>query len=660
MKNNKPSTPKVLQKTKEIALPIGNRLSESLQFLPSGIIDKTYTGIGGTSLELDCNRNSIVVVPYNNIADIKATHLTIGNRFQIHKYKKSSETESDIDDYIKYVKEKGQPIKIICVNDQLVHLRSELTSAGIEFKSMFMLFDEIDSMQEQSSFRSVMDTCMEVYLDHPETQRAMISATISNFSHPRLAKELKYKIISPRRKQTALGFIHAHNVEKEAIAQVKAIVTNDDGKIVIACNHLNSALVLAKTLEQEDLKKSIGILCSSTSKSKNVAEKFFQKLGMDGILPSQINIITAAYFNGCDIHEKYHSIILSSISKASLQLSPSTIYQVSGRGRKGLLSNILIAKTGQRMDGYKIYSKDELIGFASKSADIRKGLKIMTQNNSQLCEDLMYAVHGLLVEGTKKWPALFRYKNDTDFDVSYFKIDQRLIEQNTVQVMSEMSIYIDSLKVHFDVHVQNGLNSTTIELEKTNKQEVVADLYKELEAFLSKRSYKITIKDLIVMKEALKQHGLKEHKLISGILELAVTNKWDLKKVFSKMKTYENSPRINAMLSHLSCELHWFTLNRNINLLNIVSGILEENEPTNEDGYTMSEMKSLEKKIIKILLIHKKLVAVKYTQLTDLLTKNPTFLREIVLDTTKTTQRVKGKGTRLIKVNGFRTSTLEF
>ena len=41
----------------------GTKLSEVMDELPHGIINKNYTGIGGTTLELDCNRNSIVVEP---------------------------------------------------------------------------------------------------------------------------------------------------------------------------------------------------------------------------------------------------------------------------------------------------------------------------------------------------------------------------------------------------------------------------------------------------------------------------------------------------------------------------------------------------------------------------------------------------------------------
>jgi hypothetical protein len=659
MKKNKSSTSKGLQKPREILLPIGNRLSESIQFLPSGIIDKTYTGIGGTSLELDCERNSIIVVPYNNIADIKASQPTIGNSFKVHKFKKNrknSKLKSDLDDYIKHTKEKCHPIKIICVNDQLVHLRSELTSASIDFKSMFLLFDEIDSMQEQSSFRSVMDTCMEVYLDHPETQRAMISATISNFSHPGITKELKSKIVSPRRKQTAIGFIHTNNVILEAFAQVKKLVSNDDSKIVIACNHLKSALVLAKTLKKEFPKKNIGILCSSTSKSKKAAENFFQKLGMDGILPCQINIITAAYFNGCDIHEKYHSIILSTISQASLQLSPSTIYQISGRGRMGLLSNLLIARTGYRKDGYKIYLKNELIDFASHSVDIREGLKKMTEKVSSLGEDLMHAIHGLLVEGSKELPALYRYLEHGTVEVSYFKIDQRLIEQMTVSLMAKSIVYQNSLKEYFDLSEETELHTKLNgSLEKIDKKTVIDSIFKDLYSLLSSNNYKLTSNKLFGLKDSYSPYGLQEFKLIVNVLELAISNKLDLDKLYTQIHGLNGNSKFLIELRNLYCLLLWNTLSEDINLKKALTWKIKANS-----GYQMKQMKALEMETADYLDINKKLVSKKFTQFKELIKMNPTLLRKAIFDTEETTQRVDGKGTRLIKVKGFRSSTHQF
>ena len=61
----------------------GTKLSEVMDELPHGIINKNYTGIGGTTLELDCNRNSIVVEPLKETAWTKAQKPSLHNKYKI-------------------------------------------------------------------------------------------------------------------------------------------------------------------------------------------------------------------------------------------------------------------------------------------------------------------------------------------------------------------------------------------------------------------------------------------------------------------------------------------------------------------------------------------------------------------------------------------------
>ena len=337
----------------EIRISDGEYLSDKFDSLPSGIIDKTYTGIGGTSLELDCERDSVVVVPYNNIANSKESKKSVKRGYSVHKYKrnKQNQLKSSLSKYVEEAKRNGQPIKLVCVNDQLLHLKQELSELNFDFKNFFLLFDEIDSMQEQSAFRSVMDQCMDVYLEHPNKHRAMITATLRKFTHPELKNEPVHKVICANRSIEKLDVVISERAADELYLRVKNIVDVDDSKIVVACNHIKTALDLCTTLQKELPAVSLGMLCSPGSK-KAVGE-FYQKLDINGKLPTQINFITAAYFNGCDITEKYHSIVLCSIRIASLQLSPSTIIQIVGRGRLGLLTSQLVIQKDIRRDNYK-------------------------------------------------------------------------------------------------------------------------------------------------------------------------------------------------------------------------------------------------------------------------------------------------------------------
>ena len=54
---------------KTISIESGKKyLSEVIEFLPSHcLINKGITGCGGTTLELTCKRNSVILVPTKNL-----------------------------------------------------------------------------------------------------------------------------------------------------------------------------------------------------------------------------------------------------------------------------------------------------------------------------------------------------------------------------------------------------------------------------------------------------------------------------------------------------------------------------------------------------------------------------------------------------------------
>lgn len=154
------------------------KLGHVLNYLPNGIIDKSITGLGGTTLELDCERNSIIVEPLKFTAESKANHPSLNNKYKIFNFavpKKSfdlgfmvtdillpAELEDKFNDYLKYCKKNDQPLKFICVSDQLGKLKNYINQIeDLKFEDFHLLIDEIDSMQLQSDFRNVMHYVME-------------------------------------------------------------------------------------------------------------------------------------------------------------------------------------------------------------------------------------------------------------------------------------------------------------------------------------------------------------------------------------------------------------------------------------------------------------------------------------------------------------------
>jgi hypothetical protein len=138
----------------------GAKLGNILNALPSGIINKSETGIGATSLELSSERNSIIVLPTIQTAKSKATQ-------KIHYFSSESSDKIRVKgkrDFLKeYLKNmKGMYKKFTVVADSLPQLLESLGNNA--YTEYFLLLDEIDSIQKDSTFRNRMETCMEFYL----------------------------------------------------------------------------------------------------------------------------------------------------------------------------------------------------------------------------------------------------------------------------------------------------------------------------------------------------------------------------------------------------------------------------------------------------------------------------------------------------------------
>jgi hypothetical protein len=136
------------REVKEFILRSNTYLGKSLFRLPYGIVNKNITGIGGTSLESDAERNSIIVEPLIKIASSKAAitqnSLYVGS--PTNELPKSV-SEYDIKSYhlnssIKYKKN-------FVVADSLSKV---INAIGVDvYNSYFLVLDEIDSFQCDSN-----------------------------------------------------------------------------------------------------------------------------------------------------------------------------------------------------------------------------------------------------------------------------------------------------------------------------------------------------------------------------------------------------------------------------------------------------------------------------------------------------------------------------
>ncbi|MBP6425383.1 MAG: hypothetical protein KA278_06645, partial [Flavobacterium sp.] len=129
----------------------GSWLGDVLEFLPNGIINKGVTGIGATTMELNCDRNSIIIQPLKITVEQKSLGKYKHEIFSYNK-KKSSGLSKALTGYLNDSSVKFK--KIILVIDRLEDLIYILGDRIVDF---FLLFDEIDYMQGSSTYRNKME-----------------------------------------------------------------------------------------------------------------------------------------------------------------------------------------------------------------------------------------------------------------------------------------------------------------------------------------------------------------------------------------------------------------------------------------------------------------------------------------------------------------------
>lgn len=328
---SKDSGVKTKPKTEKIILEKGqNYLSETgLTKLPSGLIAKNYTGIGATTLEMKSNRSSILVFPTVSLASSKAKKAD--KKYEVH-YIGSSDDETPISSIEAVVKdlEKQKVVKLFVVVDSYIKLHQELKNANL-LNDVFVLFDEIDTFQSESTYRTKMEIAVDLFFELDQDKRAMMTATNIQSVHPKFKTFInKYQVLKEDHQKEKLSIVLSmSNIHKDAADIIKKLAGSTNTNLLIAYNSIENIHKIIELLG-EAYQDKVSILSSERSKAN--AGKYFERL-KDSKLPKQINFITSAYFVGIDIEDSAHTIIISNPSATHSLLTKSKIIQILGRVR---------------------------------------------------------------------------------------------------------------------------------------------------------------------------------------------------------------------------------------------------------------------------------------------------------------------------------------
>lgn len=324
----------------DFILKNGTWLGEVIDFLPNGIINKGVTGIGATTMELNCDRNSIVIQPLKITVEQKSWG-TYNHKVFAYNTKKSSGLNKALISYLDDTSVKFK--KIILVIDRLEDLIFILGERVLKY---FFLFDEIDYMQGSSTYRKKMETGLDLgkVLDN----FALVSATHIGFSDPELKKLKTYNFSYHKQILRSIQTHYITSVKLDKRQKEKAtlnklfscicyMLTESKSKILVAVNNVKLINDLAEALIKANkiIDKDVTLLISDNNLKNKLLIKEYSGLQISNYqLPTRLNFITSAYFNGYDLKEEDLCLIIySSPNYPTNLISANEIKQIYGRNR---------------------------------------------------------------------------------------------------------------------------------------------------------------------------------------------------------------------------------------------------------------------------------------------------------------------------------------
>lgn len=198
--------------------------------MPHGIVNKQIPGVGATTLEINANRNSIIVLPTKALAFSKCKKhpntLYIGSEI---KDEKERTTDQEI---IEYLQKEGHK-KLLVVADSLGRLLKLIKEEN--YKDYFLMIDEIDVLQSDSNYRPQLEDVIDYYLLFPLKNRCMVTATMKEFTNPLLKKECLFLISWQWEKKRNIKLLHTNNIIQVVVNEIKS---HPNEKIVIAYNSI--------------------------------------------------------------------------------------------------------------------------------------------------------------------------------------------------------------------------------------------------------------------------------------------------------------------------------------------------------------------------------------------------------------------------------------
>lgn len=310
-----------------ITIHKGQYLSDVMNEIPSDcILSKKIPGCGATTLELDTQRNSIIIVP--NVPVIRSKCSKYDNLLGVYE----NVTADKICNYLT----SNTLHKIMITPESFGKVKTACARCGIDLYShFFLLMDECHQLIKDVDYREDIVLPMTDFFRFKE--KALVSATPIGFSDPRLKEFETIEVNADYDYRQEITVTHTYNIQKA----VNDYLKNHDGTI---CFFINSVVEIYAIMKQLNILEDSAVYCAPKSRIKLRNEYSFDNAYKDWSADTmkKYNFFTGRFFTAFDLDLPYKPDLVMVtdpyISEYTMLEIDTDCIQICGRFRNGINS----------------------------------------------------------------------------------------------------------------------------------------------------------------------------------------------------------------------------------------------------------------------------------------------------------------------------------
>ena len=312
-----------------ITLAKGQYLSDVMDKIPSNcILSKRIPGCGATTLELETNRSSIIVVP--NVPVIVSKCNKYDNLLGVYE----GVNQGQIIEYLR----QNRTRKIMTTPESFSKVKSACEKCGINvYSDFFLLKDECHQLIKDVDYR--IDIVMPMNDFFRFNRKALVSATPIGFSDPRF-EENHFEIIEITADydyRQDITVTHTYNIAK-AVGQY--LESHNE----TVCFFVNSVVEIYSIMNQFGLLADSTVYCAPKSRSKLKTEYGFTNAHTEWSVETmkKYNFFTGRFFTAFDLELPYKPDLVMITDPYNAEYTMLDVdtdcIQICGRFRNGINS----------------------------------------------------------------------------------------------------------------------------------------------------------------------------------------------------------------------------------------------------------------------------------------------------------------------------------